>query len=63
MSDDRQGEQTGKYAVVNLVANYDINKNLTAYVKVDNLFDKYYQVIDGYATAPLSVYVGFKAKF
>jgi vitamin B12 transporter len=46
-----------------MVANYDINRNLTMYAKVDNLFDKYYQVVDGYATAPLSAYVGLKASF
>ena len=61
--DDSQGEQTGKYTVVNMVANYDINKNLLIYVKIDNLFDKYYQVVDGYSTAPLSGYIGFKATF
>jgi len=60
---DKQGVQTGRYTVVNLVTNYDINKNFSIYAKVDNLFDKYYQVVDGYATAPLSGYVGIKAKF
>ena len=60
---NKQGQQTGKYTVVNLVANYDVNENIMAYVKVDNLFDKYYQVVDGYATAPLSAYVGLKARF
>ncbi|MBC8238426.1 MAG: TonB-dependent receptor [Helicobacteraceae bacterium] len=60
---NKQGEQTGKYTVVNLAANYDINENVMAYVKIDNLFDKYYQVVDGYATAPLSAYVGLKARF
>ncbi|MCF6330014.1 MAG: TonB-dependent receptor [Sulfurimonas sp.] len=60
---DDTGEQTGKYTVINLVSNYDINKNFSAYIKVDNLFDKYYQVVDGYATAPLSAYIGINAKF
>ncbi|MBC8237308.1 MAG: TonB-dependent receptor [Helicobacteraceae bacterium] len=62
-SDNLQGEQTGKYTVVNMVANYEINKNLSMYAKIDNLFDKYYQVVDGYATAPRSAYLGFKANF
>lgn len=62
-SDDEQGEQTGKYAVVNCVINYEINKNFSAYAKFDNIFDKDYQVVDGYATAPLSAYVGIKAQF
>lgn len=60
---DEKGEQTGKYAIVNLVADYDINQNFSLYAKIDNLFDKYYQVVDGYATAELSGYIGLKAKF
>ena len=60
---DNQGAQTGKYTVVNLAANYKVNDNLSIYTKVDNLTDKYYQVVDGYATAPLSAYAGIKAKF
>lgn len=55
--------QTGKYALVNLVSNYNVDKNIQLYAKIDNLFDKYYQEVDGYATAPLSAYVGIKAKF
>ena len=58
-----QGTQTGKYTVVNLVSNYDINKNFSVYAKVDNLFDTYYQSVDGYTTAPISAYVGINAKF
>jgi len=61
--DNKQGEQTGKYTVLNLVANYDINKNFSVYAKVDNLFDKYYQIVDGYASAPLSAFIGIKANF
>jgi len=60
---DKSSEQTGKYAVVNFVANYDINKNISLYTKIDNLFDKYYQTVNGYATAPLSGYLGVNAKF
>ena len=60
---DESGEQTGKYTLVNFVANYDINKNLSLYTKVDNIFDKEYQTVDGYATAPLSGYLGLNAKF
>ena len=62
-SADESGEQTGKYTLVNFVANYDINKHLSLYTKVDNVFDKEYQTVDGYATAPLSGYLGLNAKF
>ena len=55
--------ETGNYTLWNSVVNYDINKTFSTYVKVDNLFDKYYQTIDGYATAERSAYLGLKAKF
>ena len=60
---DKQGEETGKYAVANFVTNYDIDKNLKIYLKVDNITNKYYQVVDGYASAPRSAYIGMKANF
>ncbi len=60
---NEQGVQTGEYAVVNLVANYNISKNFSTYLKVDNILDRYYQTVDGFASAPLSGYLGIKAKF
>ena len=55
--------QTGNYTLWNTVINYEINKTFSTYFKVDNLFDKYYQTVDGYATAERSAYVGLKASF
>ncbi|MGA1931438.1 TonB-dependent receptor domain-containing protein [Arcobacter sp. YIC-464] len=60
---NKTGAQTGRYTVWNTVVNYNINKTFSTYLKVDNLFDKYYQTVDGYATAERSAYVGLKAKF
>ncbi len=60
---DRQGRQTGKYTVVNMTADYQINKNFQLYGKIENVGDKYYQTVDGYATSPRAFYVGIKAKF
>lgn len=62
-SDDEQGEQTGRYTLWNAVINYRISENLNTYVKVDNIFDKDYQTISGYATAPRSAYIGLKYSF
>ena len=62
-SDDKQGAQTGKYAVLNLSTNYTFAKDYLVYLKVDNLADREYQVVDGYATASRSAYVGIKANF
>jgi len=55
--------QTGRYTIWNSVVNYTINKNLSAYVKLDNITNKYYQVVDGYATAERSAFIGLKATF
>jgi vitamin B12 transporter len=62
-STNKTGASTGNYTVWNSVANYKINKTFSTYLKVDNLFNKYYQTIDGYATAERSAYIGLKATF
>ena len=58
-----KGRQTGKYLVMNFVTNYNITKNLKTYVKVNNILNRYYQVIDGYSSSPRAVYVGLNTKF
>ena len=60
---DKQGAQTGRYALVNFVTNVKVNDAVTVYGKVDNITDKYYQTVDGYATAGRSLYLGLDAKY
>ena len=55
--------KTGNYTVWNGVVNYEIKKNISTYVKIDNIFNKYYQTVDGYATAERSAYIGLKVSF
>jgi vitamin B12 transporter len=62
-TDYRTKAETGNYTLWNSVINYEINKTFSTYLKVDNIFNKYYQTIDGYATAQRSAYVGLKANF
>lgn len=62
-SDDEQGRQTGRYTLWNMVANYDFSDRFDGYVKINNLTDKYYQTVDGYAAAERSFYVGINAKY
>ena len=62
-SDDKQGLQTGRYTLWNIVSNYTIDKNIKIYGKVDNIANKYYQTVDGYATSPRAFYAGIKIKF
>jgi len=60
---DKQGQQTGKYTVANFVANYEVNKHMSLYGKVDNITDKYYQTVNGYATSPRAVYAGMELTY
>ncbi|MBU1642482.1 TonB-dependent receptor, partial [bacterium] len=60
---DKQGPQTGRYVLVNFVTNVKVNDTISVYGKVDNITDKYYQTVDGYATAGRSLYLGLNAKY
>ncbi len=60
---NKTGAQTGEYTVVNFVSNVKVNKYLTVYGKINNITDEYYQVVDGYATAGRSLYLGLNAKY
>lgn len=60
---DKQGQQTGKYTVTNLTADYTIDKSMSIYGKVENIGDKYYQTVDGYATSPQAVYGGVRFSY
>jgi len=60
---NKQGQQTGKYTIANFTANYEWDKHLSFYGKVDNITDKYYQTIDGYATSPRAFYTGMKLTY
>ncbi|ACO03932.1 MAG TPA: TonB-dependent receptor [Persephonella sp.] len=60
---DTGGVNTGYYTVVDCFLNYRINRNITVYGKVVNLTDKYYQTVDGYATAERSLYAGIELRW
>jgi len=55
--------QTGNYTLLNLVVNHDISKNINLYAKINNLTNKYYQEVYGYATSPRAYYAGIKYSF
>ena len=55
--------QTGNYTIANFVANYEWDKHLSFYGKVDNITDKDYQTVDGYATSPRAAYAGMKLTY
>ncbi|MDR0467233.1 MAG: TonB-dependent receptor, partial [Campylobacteraceae bacterium] len=55
--------QTGRYFLSDYIINYKSDKNIDFYLKIDNLFDKYYQEYDGYGTYGRSFYFGVRAGF
>ncbi|UQB41554.1 TonB-dependent receptor [Thiomicrospira microaerophila] len=54
---------TENYSVWNGVINYDINNTASAYLKLNNIFNTYYQTVAGYATAQHSAYAGLTVQF
>jgi vitamin B12 transporter len=55
--------KTGNYTIWNAVIDYQANKNFSTYLKLDNIFNKDYQIVDGYATSQRAAYLGIKASF
>ncbi|MCK9371896.1 MAG: TonB-dependent receptor [Sulfuricurvum sp.] len=61
--DKEQTRQTGRYTLTNAVVNYDLSKTVSLYTKIDNITDKYYQSVHGYATSSRAWYAGLKVSF
>ena len=55
--------QTGKYNVTNIALRHNFAKGYTGEIEIRNLFDRFYQEVDGYGTAGRSIYVGISAKY
>ncbi|SMP72113.1 TonB-dependent receptor domain-containing protein [Noviherbaspirillum suwonense] len=53
----------GGYALLNLYANYAINRDWSAYARWNNVLDKDYRLANGYATAGSNVFVGVRYGF
>ncbi|WP_040975325.1 TonB-dependent receptor plug domain-containing protein [Necropsobacter massiliensis] len=51
------------YTLLNLGVDYTLNKNVTLYANLNNLFDKKYENIVGYGQDGRNVYVGLKGSF
>jgi vitamin B12 transporter len=48
------------YQLVNLAANYDIDKNLAVFARVDNVFNKHYQNPLGFEKTGIGAYAGIR---
>ena len=53
----------GNYTVVDTTFTYDLGQNAEAYLRIENLFDKQYQLVPGYGTPGRSAYFGIRASF
>jgi vitamin B12 transporter len=51
------------YTTVNLAASYDLTSHLTAYGRVNNLFDRHYENPIGFLQPSLGAFAGIKARF
>ncbi|MFN3723420.1 MAG: TonB-dependent receptor plug domain-containing protein [Paracoccaceae bacterium] len=51
------------YTTVKATLDYDMGQGRSAYVRLENLFDKKYQTSNGYAASRRAVYVGLRASF
>ncbi len=61
--DAAKNVQTGKYNVTNLSLRHNFAKGYTGEIEVRNLFDRFYQEVDGYATAGRSLFIGVSARY
>lgn len=58
-----QHNETGRlggYSLINLTGRYAINKNLSIEGRVNNLFDKDYELAQGYNTPGLNAFIGIR---
>lgn len=60
---DYGGVRLDDYVLLNAKIAYKPNEDTELYVRAENLLDQKYQVVDGYNTAPLSIFAGIKASF
>lgn len=60
---DYKNKLLKSYTLANLSLNYKINKNLTTFGRIENLFNEKYEETKNYQTAPFSIYGGMKAEF
>lgn len=59
-NDARNTQKLDGYGVLNLTASTSLAREWTLLARVDNLADKAYETVQGYATAGRTIYVGLK---
>ena len=51
------------YAVVDMIASYELRDGIDAYLRIENLFNKQYQQVRGYGTSDRAFYLGVASRF
>ena len=61
-NDNSETEKTrmGGYSLVNLTGRYALSKDLALEGRINNLFDKAYETVDGYGTLGINAFVGIR---
>jgi len=52
--------ELGGYTLMNLRAQYKLNKEWSVFARANNIFDKKYVLVDGYATPGSNLFAGFR---
>ncbi len=58
--DPANRDRLGGYGLVNLYADYRLQRDWVFFARANNIFDKYYETADNYATAGANVFVGLR---
>ncbi|MBK4216067.1 TonB-dependent receptor [Paracoccus caeni] len=51
------------FTTVDLLLTHPVRENAEAYLRLENIFDEQYQLVDSYGTSDRAVYVGVRASF
>ncbi|MDF1620612.1 TonB-dependent receptor plug domain-containing protein [Pseudothioclava nitratireducens] len=57
------GHKVGDYTVVDVTAAYELTDNVEGYLRIENLFDRDYEIAGGYNSSDRALYVGLRASF
>ena len=61
--DAANARRTGAYAIVNLTADYALGRGWTLFARLDNAFDKRYELAADYNIAGASVFAGIRYRY
>lgn len=56
-------QDLGDYTVVDLLVTHPLRENTEAYLRIENLFDEEYQLVNNYGTSDRAFYAGIRASF